>query len=126
MNQAEVAKLVSGLRVKLSPVAISSQRRKVFEGYRGQLTQLRETVSALVAHERLEVTANKGLLTRMYAERLIQEAMEHGDTHRETMEVARWWLKDDATLVHKLFKVTFGNRQHLSTIVLHREGPKSV
>ena len=103
MNQAEVGKLMSGLRIGLSH---KLPKVKNTEGPRGALNILRETVTALVANERLEITPTKGHMTRLYTERLISEAILHGDKHRETMEVATWWLKDDKAAVHKLFKVT--------------------
>ncbi len=102
MNQAELTHLVSGIRVRLGP---ARQKFPNAEGYRGNLYALREMVSALVASERVELSRTKGELTRQYTERLIAEAVMHGDRHRRTMEVAQWWLKDDKSAVHKLFKV---------------------
>ncbi len=105
MNQAEVARLISGLRIR---VPLRTPKLPGPEGYRGTLYKVRELVAALVANERLEVSPTKGELTRLYTERLIAEAVQHGDRHRETMEVAKWWLKKDTAAVHKLFKVSAG------------------
>ena len=58
----------------------------------------------LIVNERLELTKHSGITVREYTERLIQEAMTHGDTHKPTMELVDWWLEDKAA-IHKLFKV---------------------
>lgn len=34
----------------------------------------------------------RGVLARQYTERLISEAVLHGDKHQPTMEIASWWL----------------------------------
>ena len=52
----------------------------------------------------VEMTKHMGITVREYTERLIQEAIIHGDTHKPTMELADWWLEDKAA-IHKLFKV---------------------
>lgn len=72
--------------------------------YRMRLESLRLSVNALVVNERLELSKYKGSTVREYTERLIQEAVTHGDTHTPTMEMADWWLPDKAA-IHKLFKV---------------------
>lgn len=43
-----------------------------------------------------------------------QEAVQHGDKHAPTMELANWWLTDKS-LVHKLFKVLVPRFQDMST-----------
>ncbi len=55
-------------------------------------------------NERVEFTKGRGIVVREYTERLIQEAIQHGDRHIPTMEMASWWLTDKSA-VHKLFKV---------------------
>jgi len=40
----------------------------------------------------------------MYAERLISDAIRHGDCHRTTMEMADYWILEKQ-IIHKLFKV---------------------
>jgi len=59
--QAEVHKLVSALRIKLGPKPLKLKHK---EGYRGGLTSLRNTVTGLIVHERLEMKTNLGNLTR--------------------------------------------------------------
>ena len=101
MNQAELQLLVKGLRVKVGPV------RKIpnAEGYRGGLLKTRAHVSALLTHERLELSPNNGVVTRLYAERLLSDAITYGPKHKHTMEMATWWLHDNRESIHKLFQV---------------------
>ncbi|RZC33105.1 39S ribosomal protein L17, mitochondrial, partial [Asbolus verrucosus] len=101
MNQADVAKLVSQLRIKVNP------RLRKFRSPGGpeeRLNKLRKTVTALIKHERLELNYPRADESRMYAERLISDAIRYGDCHKETMEMADYWLIEKQ-LVHKLFKV---------------------
>jgi len=65
---------------------------------------MRKTVTALVKHERIELNFHRADEARGYAERLISEAIRHGDCHRPTMNLAKFWIEDEA-LVPKLFKV---------------------
>ena len=105
MNQAEVGKLISALRFKVQPKPwIITNRESFNRGLRGQLQSTRKGVTALVGDERVEFTYGRGVVVREYTERLLQEAVTHGDTHQPTMEMASWWLTDKS-LVHKLFKV---------------------
>ncbi|XP_047997904.1 39S ribosomal protein L17, mitochondrial [Leguminivora glycinivorella] len=101
MNQAEVAKLVSKLRIK-----IPAQPRKLrnSQGPEGRLNKLRKTVTGLIKHERIELNYNRADEARQYAERLISDAIRYGDCHKPTMEIADYWLLEKE-LVHKLFKV---------------------
>ncbi|XP_068630250.1 large ribosomal subunit protein bL17m [Battus philenor] len=101
MNQAEVAKLVSKLRIKVAP---EPRRLRNLKGPEGRLDKLRKTVTALIKYERIELNYNRGDEARQYAERLITEAITHGDCHKPTMEIADYWLLEKE-LVHKLFKV---------------------
>ncbi|XP_018564804.1 39S ribosomal protein L17, mitochondrial [Anoplophora glabripennis] len=101
MNQAEVSKLVSQLRIKVNP------RLRKFRNPKGpeeRLNKLRKTVTALVKHERIELNYPRADEARMYAERLISDAIRYGDCHKTTMEMADYWLVEKQ-LVHKLFKV---------------------
>jgi len=105
MNQAEVGKLISRLRFKVQPKPWKIQDSESrHQGLRGRLLTTRKSVTALIENERLELSYSRGVVAREYTERLIQEAVTHGDQHIQTMELADWWLKDKS-LVHKLFKV---------------------
>ena len=44
-------------------------------------------MASLIMHERLEMDAKRASRVREYTERLISEAVLHGDRHKETMEV---------------------------------------
>jgi len=101
MNQAELTHLVAGMRFRLNP----GRKLRDTWGARPALERLRPCVAALIAEERLEFGQHKGFIVRRYVERLIAEAVQHGDKHKDTMEVASWWLQDDKSAVHKLFKV---------------------
>ncbi|KAJ8919576.1 hypothetical protein NQ315_002198 [Exocentrus adspersus] len=101
MNQAEVSKLVSQLKTKVNPRLRKFRSPK---GPEGRLDRLRKTVTALVKHERLELNYPRADEARMYAERLISDAIRYGDCHKTTMEMADYWLVEKQC-VHKLFKV---------------------
>ncbi|XP_050071171.1 39S ribosomal protein L17, mitochondrial [Anopheles maculipalpis] len=101
MNQAEVTKLMSQLRVAIRP---RHRNLKNSDGPEGRLNKLRKTVTALVKHERIELNYQRADEARGYAERLISDAIRHGDCHKPTMEMADYWLLEKQ-LVHKLFKV---------------------
>jgi len=70
----------------------------------GRIKTMRKTVTALVKHERIELNFRRADEARGYAERLISEAIRNGDLHRPTMNLAKFWIEDEA-LVPKLFKV---------------------
>ncbi|XP_037934296.1 39S ribosomal protein L17, mitochondrial-like [Teleopsis dalmanni] len=101
MNQADVSKLISQLRIAVRP---THRRLKNPNGPEGRLLKLRKTITALVKHERIELNYNRADEARGYAELLISNAIRHGDRHKETMELANYWLLEKQ-LVHKLFKV---------------------
>ncbi|XP_063230144.1 large ribosomal subunit protein bL17m [Bacillus rossius redtenbacheri] len=101
MNQADVSKLVSQLRIS---VAGGQRKLRNADGPKGRLRKLQKTVTALIKHERIELNYNRADEARGYAERLVSEAIRHGDCHRTTMELADFWLLEKP-LVHKLFKV---------------------
>ena len=103
-NQAEITRLISGLRIKI-PNKQPHLRGTHGVGERGRIQNLRPTVASLIMHERIEAFPTRILLAREYTERLISEAVLHGDRHKETMEVAKWWLHSEPGAVHKLFKV---------------------
>jgi len=67
MNQADVTKLMSRLRIKYKPVR---RRLKNPEGPEGRLKKIRKTLTALIKHERIELNYNRGDETRGYAERV--------------------------------------------------------
>ncbi|KAG4065701.1 hypothetical protein HA402_012379 [Bradysia odoriphaga] len=101
MNQAEVTKLMSQLRVAIprKPRRLSSPK-----GPEGRILKLRKTVTALLKHERIEMNYERAHEARGYVERLISDAIRHGDCHKATMDVATFWVLEKQ-LVHKLFKV---------------------
>ncbi|XP_073838171.1 mitochondrial ribosomal protein L17 [Musca autumnalis] len=101
MNQAEVTKLMSQLRIAVRP---NKRNLKNPNGPEGRLMKLRKTVTALVKHERIELFYQRADEARGYAELLISDAIRHGDRHKATMELADFWLLEKQ-LVHKLFKV---------------------
>lgn len=67
MNQAEVSKLISKLRVKVPP-----RPRKLSspKGPEGRLDKLRKTVTGLIKYERIELNLTRGDEARQYAERV--------------------------------------------------------
>uniref|UniRef100_A0A1A9X5S0 Large ribosomal subunit protein bL17m n=1 Tax=Glossina brevipalpis TaxID=37001 RepID=A0A1A9X5S0_9MUSC len=101
MNQADVGKLMSQLRI-----SIQARKRNLKnpKGEEGRLLKLRKTVTALLKHERIELYYNRADEARGYAELLISNAIRYGDRHKATMELADFWLLEKQ-LVHKLFKV---------------------
>lgn len=67
MNQAEINKLVSQLRIRVNP------RLRKFRNPLGpeeRLNKLRKTVTALIKHERIELNYPRADESRMYAERV--------------------------------------------------------
>lgn len=108
MNQAEVHKLISALKFKVQPKPFNVKGiidgTNVRGGHRYQLEIYRQSVTALIVNERIELSRHKGMMVREYSERLIQEAINNGDTHGPTMEMADFWLVDKPA-IHKLFKV---------------------
>ena len=101
MNQAELQLLVKGLRMKVG----KARRIPNDYFYGGGLLKTRSNVSALITHERLELSENNGLHARLYSERLISDAITYGPKHKHTMEMATWWLNDNKESIHKLFEV---------------------
>ncbi|KAL1461064.1 hypothetical protein WDU94_012996 [Cyamophila willieti] len=110
-NQAEVTKLVSRLKI---PILAKHRRLRNPEGPQGRVKKIRAIVTALFKYERIEVYHYDGDEARGYAERLISDAIRHGDTHKETMEMADYWI-EEKNLVHKLFKVLVPRFQNTSS-----------
>lgn len=67
MNQAEVTKLMSQLRVAVAPKA---RRLRNIDGPEGRLLKLRKTVTAMIKHERIELNFNRADEARAYVERV--------------------------------------------------------
>jgi large subunit ribosomal protein L17 len=67
MNQADVTKLMSRLRIKYKPV---KRKLKNIEGSEGRLKKIRKTLTALIKHERIELNFNRADETRGYVERV--------------------------------------------------------
>lgn len=67
MNQAEVTKLMSALKIAVNPQA---RRLRNFDGPEGRLEKLRKTVTAIVKHERIELNYNRADEARGYVERV--------------------------------------------------------
>uniref|UniRef100_U5EUU2 Large ribosomal subunit protein bL17m n=1 Tax=Corethrella appendiculata TaxID=1370023 RepID=U5EUU2_9DIPT len=110
MNQAEVAKLMSQLRIKVNP---RQRNLKGMQGPEGRLKRIAKTLTALVKYERIELNFNRADETRGYAERLISDAIRYGDCHKPTMEMADFYLREKQ-YVHKLFKVLVPRFENLN------------
>lgn len=67
MNQAEVAKLMSQLRVA---IPAKPRRLRNYDGPEGRLRKLRKTVTALIKHERIELNYERAHEARGYVERV--------------------------------------------------------
>ncbi|NXK88682.1 RM17 protein, partial [Formicarius rufipectus] len=87
------------------PALISHGRvfRRLGGGPRARLDLLRNLVTALVRHERIETLWARADEMQGYAERLIDYA-KRGDTDERAMRMANFWLTEK-DLIHKLFKV---------------------
>ncbi|KAH6927357.1 hypothetical protein HPB50_002318 [Hyalomma asiaticum] len=98
---ADATRLIPALRhfVKHRHRNLSSPQKHL-----GRVEKIRETLTALFKHERIELNHPRADEVRGYAERLIAEAIRYGDCHARTMELADYWIKEKQ-LVHKLFKV---------------------
>lgn len=78
MNQADVTKLVSKLRVKVNP---THRRLKNPKGPEGRLNKLRKTVTGLIKYERIELQYNRADEARPYAERVLILIFYHISNH---------------------------------------------
>lgn len=72
-------------------------------GPKSRLDMLRNILTGLVRHERIETTAARADEVRFYAEKLVDYAKK-GDTDEKAMKMASFWLTEK-DLVPKLFKV---------------------
>ncbi|XP_042346431.1 39S ribosomal protein L17, mitochondrial [Plectropomus leopardus] len=87
--------------------------RKIGIGPRSRIDLLRNILTGLVRHERIETTLARADEVRFYAEKLIDYAKK-GDTDEKAMKMASFWLTEK-DLVPKLFKVfapRFENQTH--------------
>ncbi|KAL7989135.1 hypothetical protein Chor_008054 [Crotalus horridus] len=66
-------------------------RRRLGLGPRSRLDMLRNLVTGLVRHERIETTRARADEMRFYAEQLIEHA-KRGDTDPQAMRLADFWL----------------------------------
>ncbi|KAM3873701.1 large ribosomal subunit protein bL17m [Diretmus argenteus] len=77
--------------------------RKLGLGPESRINMLRNILTGLVRHERIETTRARADEVRFYAEKLIDYAKK-GDTDEKAMKMANFWLTEK-DLVPKLFKV---------------------
>ncbi|XP_019751637.1 large ribosomal subunit protein bL17m [Hippocampus comes] len=77
--------------------------RRMGLGPKSRLDMLRNILTGLVRHERIETTAARADEVRFYAEKLIDYGKK-GDTDEKAMKMATFWLTEK-DLVPKLFKV---------------------
>ncbi|XP_008322473.1 large ribosomal subunit protein bL17m [Cynoglossus semilaevis] len=77
--------------------------RRMGLGPESRINILRNILTGLVRHERLETTLGRADEVRFYAEKLIDYAKK-GDTNEKAMKMASFWLTEK-DLVPKLFKV---------------------
>ncbi|XP_069559998.1 large ribosomal subunit protein bL17m [Brachyistius frenatus] len=77
--------------------------RRMGLGPQSRINMLRNILSGLVRHERIETTAVRADEVRFYAEKLVEYA-KNGDTDEKAMKMASFWLTEK-DLIPKLFKV---------------------
>ncbi|XP_047454508.1 39S ribosomal protein L17, mitochondrial [Mugil cephalus] len=77
--------------------------RRMGLGPQSRINILRNILTGLVRHERIETTLGKADEVRFYAEKLIDYAKK-GDMDEKAMKMASFWLTEK-DLVPKLFKV---------------------
>ncbi|XP_068179290.1 large ribosomal subunit protein bL17m [Antennarius striatus] len=77
--------------------------RKMGLGPQSRINMLRNILTGLVRHERVETTLARADEVRFYAEKLIDYAKK-GDTDEKAMKMASFWLTEK-DLIPKLFKV---------------------
>ncbi|KAF7652551.1 hypothetical protein LDENG_00095350 [Lucifuga dentata] len=77
--------------------------RKMGLGPESRINMLRNLLTGLVRHERIETIYTRADEVRFYAEKLIDYAKK-GDTDEKAMKMASFWLTEK-DLVPKLFKV---------------------
>ncbi|XP_072280125.1 large ribosomal subunit protein bL17m [Pyxicephalus adspersus] len=92
--------------MRLFPVLLVAHgrvARRMGLGPRSRLDMLRNLLTALVRHERIETTWARADELRFYAEKIIEYG-KRGDTNEKAMKIADFWLTEK-DLIHKLFKV---------------------
>lgn len=72
MNQADVSKLVSKLRIKVRP---EHRKIKNIKGPEGRIDILRKTVTGLIKYERIELNAERADEARQYTERVSKKTI---------------------------------------------------
>ncbi|XP_059423040.1 39S ribosomal protein L17, mitochondrial [Carassius carassius] len=77
--------------------------RRIGLGPESRINMLRNILTGLVRHERIETTRARADEVRFYAEKLIDYAKK-GDTNEKAMKMADFWLTEK-DLIPKLFKV---------------------
>ncbi|XP_069493764.1 large ribosomal subunit protein bL17m [Ambystoma mexicanum] len=77
--------------------------RRMGLGPRSRLDMLRNLLTALVRHERIQTTWARADELQFYAEKLIDYGKK-GDTDEKAMRMADFWLTEK-DLIHKLFKM---------------------
>ncbi|TMS10543.1 39S ribosomal protein L17, mitochondrial [Larimichthys crocea] len=77
--------------------------RKMGLGPESRINMLRNLLTGLVRHERIETTTARADEVRFYAEKLVDYA-KRGDTDEKAMKMASFWLTEK-DLVPKLFNV---------------------
>ncbi|XP_050986462.1 39S ribosomal protein L17, mitochondrial [Labeo rohita] len=77
--------------------------RRIGLGPESRINMLRNILTGLVRHERIETTRARADEVRFYAEKLIDYA-KNGDTNEKSMKMADFWLTEK-DLIPKLFKV---------------------
>uniref|UniRef100_UPI00398F03A5 large ribosomal subunit protein bL17m isoform X1 n=2 Tax=Pristiophorus japonicus TaxID=55135 RepID=UPI00398F03A5 len=77
--------------------------RRMGLGPQSRLDMLRNLVTALVRHERIETTLARADEMRFYAEKLVDYA-KRGNTNQKAMKMADFWLTEK-DLIPKLFEV---------------------
>ncbi|XP_073341711.1 large ribosomal subunit protein bL17m [Pagrus major] len=77
--------------------------RRMGLGPQSRINMLRNILTGLVRHERIETTAARADEVRFYAEKLVDYAKK-GDTDEKAMKMASFWLTEK-DLIPKLFKV---------------------
>ncbi|XP_008304221.1 large ribosomal subunit protein bL17m [Stegastes partitus] len=77
--------------------------RRMGLGPESRINMLRNILTGLVRHERIETTLARADEVRFYAEKLVDYAKK-GDTDEKAMKMASFWLTEK-DLVPKLFKV---------------------
>ncbi|GFR15333.1 39S ribosomal protein L17, mitochondrial [Trichonephila clavata] len=97
----EISKLVPKMKINVDK---RHRNLRNADGPVGRINKMKKTLSALFKYERIELFLPRCDEARGYAERLITEAVRHGDQHPPTMDLANFFL-EDKQMIHKLFKV---------------------